>query len=268
MLYKKIKKSLESLNRYWKQIVTVSLVLFCVISLSFCFVKITYALLTKPIPSSGPSKWSQQKKFNASASPTLSEQSTSKEKFVLQLKNFEPFTEQSNLKEHQKYSVLKVLDPQKIQLQCLLGQFELLTKKENSFSFSPINIFSGKKFEYYADFVKKQIKFMVLESDQIPTNILNCKEWLFLENTYENDTQTTASANITYKIKKPKCIQIPSKIISARSQTPNILYFKYNSFSEKASLCLQKHGIGIIETLEMNGSNAKIFRVSIDPTNK
>lgn len=118
-----------------------------------------------------------------------------------------------------------------------------------------LNTFSGKKIDQYAILTSQKIKYSILEKEQLPAKIFNCKNWLSIENSYKIFEQKNQKADNTTIIpfSKPKCTPLASaNIIALRSDAPNIVYFNYDSMENKLHMCIKKSGNAIVHTMTLN----------------
>lgn len=235
----------------WKQIVTLGIILICFSALAWCLFKVTYALLAKPISTVSGSQWTSKnssKKFEPKTTMV-------KGMFFLTMNDFMPSSAQVNLVEGNYYFITKTISANQNEAQCLYGIFQLVKKNPHQFNFKVFNYFSGKKFEQYALTLSKNIKYSILEQSQLPTKILNCKNWLSVHNTYNISANNPQHIDETHSVlfSKPKCTIMPSaNLIVVQSDSPQIVYFDYNHTQNKLYMCVKQTGHAIVRMMTLN----------------
>lgn len=238
---------LKTFTFSFKRFVIGSFVLLCFGSVAFCLYKVLYALITKPISQSKPN-WSSQVHPKSNGFQTKLQTNM----FFLQLKDFTPVSEQVELIEGKKYLIFKVLEHEEERTKCLYGSFELIKKNSQHFSFKILNHFDAKKFEHYAHFKQKIVKYRIVSQEQVASNTLNCKNWLNVRNMYqlfESDLESTHK-NISVKFKQSHCSSVSGiHIVSAESLRPQLAYFEYNTVTNRLKLCVKKKGDAVVRYL-------------------
>lgn len=251
---------LKILNFSFQKYVIIIAVILCFGSVAFCLYKVIFALITKPI-SQSKMGWSPQKYSKPFEQRTIHE----KDVFVLKLVDFSTFSEQTSLVEGKNYFILKILEQNEEDISCLYGTFNLIKKHQQHLNFKSLNRFNGKKIEQYGIVLSKKIKYRILDIDQLPSRILNCKNWIHVNNRYEFlDQKMQTKKQVDIKFKKHKCIMIPStNIIATQSSNPNVAYFEYNDITNKLKLCIQKPGDVFVRYMTVNSGNYEAQHLKI-----
>lgn len=259
-------KLLKNIIYYWKQICTIGLILISFSAIGFCLFKVTYALLNTTIEKDNgnisnwkPRSQSYPKDLKKNAHSMNSD-------FSIKLTEFLPIHEQASLKVGEKYYIIKDLNLGTAQTRCLYGVFQLDSKSVSHLNFHKIQIFQGKKLEYFASALSKSVHFSVLEQVQLPKNIMNCKNWVYIENSIGKINLEFVDVNRTsvmkYGVKKCKNLNLLNTV-AVRSKSADLVYFQFDTVQNKLNMCANKIGNGIVEIMTLNSPDYQKFLLQI-----
>lgn len=258
-------KTLKSLNLYLslkiKKIIIISSIFLCFSSIVFCLYKVIYALLNTHAMQANV-KWSA-KNYTKPYTPKTN---FTKGMLFLTLDDFSPFSPQADLIEGEKYFILKALEHNEDSINCLYGFFQLTKKNSHQLNFKSLNHFNGKKFEQYSLVTSKKVKYRVLQNNQLPEHLFNCKNWLHIDNTmvFFNHNQDSVK-QISMEFTKSKCTVVPSaNLFSVHSENPNIAYFEYDHIANKLKLCIQKTGNLFVQYMTLNSTQYETQNLKIE----